>query len=99
MLELPSFGHMITSTRKFKSRDKIMLVRSRTEITTSKPLFQKTFILRWPRVANFADIIKIETMLIKTTFKDSNKLKELETISLSRYERVINHTCRLIKNT
>ena len=33
---------------------------------------QKTFSLRRPRVANFADI-KIATMFIKTTFKDSKK--------------------------
>ena len=39
-----------------------------------------TFILRRPRVAKFADIIKIGTMFIKTTFKDSNNLKELEII-------------------
>ena len=29
-----------------------------------------------PPIANFADIIKIATMFIKTTFKDSKKLKE-----------------------
>ena len=34
------------------------------------PLFQNTFILRKPRVANFADIIKVATMLVKKTFKD-----------------------------
>ena len=44
----------------------------------SLPLFQNMFILRRPRVANFADIIKIATMFIKTTFKDPEKLKELE---------------------
>ena len=33
-----------------------------------------------PRKANFANIIKTETMFIKTTFKDSKKLKELEAI-------------------
>ena len=32
-------------------------------------LFQKTFILRRPRVAIFADIIKIVTMFIKTILK------------------------------
>ena len=41
-------------------------------------IFQNTFILRRPRVANFAEIIKVSTMFIKTTFKDSKKLKELE---------------------
>ena len=37
---------------------------------TPKPLFKNTFILRRPRVANFADIIKIATMFIKATLKD-----------------------------
>ena len=35
-------------------------------------------LLRGPRVANFPDIIKISTMFIKKTFKDSKKLKELQ---------------------
>ena len=33
-----------------------------------EPLFQN-------RIDNFADIIKIATMFIKTTLKDSNKIK------------------------
>ena len=33
----------------------------------------KTFIWSRPRVVNFADIIKIATMFIKTIFKDSKK--------------------------
>ena len=33
--------------------------------------------IRHLRVANFADIIKVATMFIKATFKDSKKLKEL----------------------
>ena len=37
------------------------------------PLFQYIFILKRPRVAIFAG-----TMFIKTIFKDSKKLKELE---------------------
>ena len=40
---------------------------------TSLLLFQNTFILRKFRVPNFADIIKIATMFIKTNFKDSKK--------------------------
>ena len=35
--------------------------------------FPNTFILREPRVANFAEIIKIATMFVETTFKDSKK--------------------------
>ena len=34
-------------------------------------------LLRRPRVADFADIIKIATILIKTTFKDSSKVKRI----------------------
>ena len=36
------------------------------EIMTSEPLFQNTFILGRPRVAIFADIIKIVTMFVKS---------------------------------
>ena len=32
MLELPNFGHMITSTMQFDSLDKILLVTSWTEV-------------------------------------------------------------------
>ena len=35
----------------------------------------KYFYLRKPRAANFADIIKIITIFIKTTFKDSIRFK------------------------
>ena len=39
-------------------------------------IFQNTFILRRPRVANFTDIIKITNTYIKTTFKDSKEAKK-----------------------
>ena len=39
--------------------------------------FQNTLISRRPRVANFADIIKIATIFISKTFKDSNKVKRI----------------------
>ena len=48
-----------------------MLVTPGTEIMTS---FQNAFILKRAGVANFADIIKIAIMLIKTTFKNSKEL-------------------------
>ena len=35
MLQLPNFGHMITSTVQFEPLDKILLLTSRTEIMTS----------------------------------------------------------------
>ena len=39
-------------------------------------IFQNTFILRRPRVANFTDIIKITNTYIKTTFKDLKEAKK-----------------------
>ena len=56
------------------SQDKILLVTSCTEIMTSYALIQNTFLLRRPGVGNFVYIIKIATMLIKTTFKYSKKV-------------------------
>ena len=41
------------------------------------PYFKKP--LFW--VANFADIIRIVNIFIRTTFKDSKKLKELEVMN------------------
>ena len=35
MLELPNFGHMTKSTISFKTRDKIVLMTSWTQIMTS----------------------------------------------------------------
>ena len=43
----------------------------------SNSLFQINFILRRPKMANFAEIIKIVTIFIKSTLK---KLNELEII-------------------
>ena len=42
---------------------------------TPEPLTQNIIILRRPRVANFADTTKIATIFVKTTLKDSNKVK------------------------
>ena len=41
-------------------------------------LFQSTYILRRPRVANLANIIKIATMFIKQPLKTQKKLKKWE---------------------
>ena len=49
---------------------------------TSETLFQVTLILRNPRVANFADIIKIVIIFIKTTFKESKKVKKIRNYAL-----------------
>ena len=40
-------------------------------------LFQNNLILRRRRGANFADIIKIVTMFIKTIIQDSRKVKRI----------------------
>ena len=77
MLELQKFGHMTTSTIKFESRDKMLLGTPYTEVITSQTLFQNTLALRWHRVVIFANIIKIVTILIKTIFKDSKKVKRI----------------------
>ena len=77
MLELPNFGHMTKFTLSFESADKIVLVTSWAEIMPSKAFFQKIFISRRPGLANFADIIKILTMLIKVILKDSRKVRRI----------------------
>ena len=43
-----------------------------------KKILKNTFILRKARVANFADIIKITTKLIKKPLKNQTKLNKLE---------------------
>ena len=43
MLELPKLNLMFTAAISFSSHDKIWLVKSWTEIMTSKPFFQNTF--------------------------------------------------------
>ena len=71
MLQLPNFDHMAKFTI-FKSHGKMLLKRSWIE-----SLFQNTFILRKPRVDNFANIIKIENMFIESILKDSNKVRRI----------------------
>ena len=44
-------------------------------------MLKNTFILRKPRVANFADI-KITTKFIKKNLKDSNKVKRIRSYVL-----------------
>ena len=64
-----------------------------TSNTASEPLFQNTFILKRPRVAIFAKIIKTVTMFIKTILKEM--IKEIEImypnaiyICISRYNKI-----------
>ena len=73
MLELPNFGNMTTCTIKFDSRVKMLFLTSRTKII-SKFFYFETFISKYlfrPRVANFANIIKISIKFNKRIFKDS----------------------------
>ena len=46
----------------------------------SQTLFQKNIVLRKSRIASFDDIIKIDNIFIKTTFKDWKIVKKLETM-------------------
>ena len=54
-----------------------MLVTSWEEIITSWFLLQNIFILRRPKVTNFADIIKIKIIFIKKTFEGSKIVKRM----------------------
>ena len=76
MLELPNFGHEITSTIQSESRDKFFCdVMDRSydvPAFISKYLFE-----RRPRAANFADIIEIAIMFIKPTIQDSKKVQRI----------------------
>ena len=53
------------------------MMTSWAEIMTSQPFLQNMFVLRRPDVAIFADIIKIVTIFIKTTLKDSRKIRRI----------------------
>ena len=44
---------------------------------TSYPLFQITFILRRPRVANFTDIIKLQPRFLKQSLKTQENVKRI----------------------
>ena len=48
-----------------------------SEIMTSKPFFPKNFILRRTGIVIFADIIKIVTISITTTPKDSGIVRRI----------------------
>ena len=63
---------MNTSTIEFQSRDKILFLTTWTEIITSQPLFQNTFILRRPGAVNYPDI-KITIILIKNEMRHKSK--------------------------
>ena len=69
MLELPNLGHMTTSTIRCLSH-MINSVGDVMDRNYDLITFQSILTLRRPRVANFADIIKIVTIFIKTAFKD-----------------------------
>ena len=77
MLELSNFGQITKFTIKFESCNKILLLTSWTKTMTPQLFFQKNLILRRLGVAIFAGIIKIVTLFIKTTHKDSRKIKRI----------------------
>ena len=79
MLELLNFGDMTRSTIQFESRDKNSLVTPLAEFMTSYQFFQYVFTFRRPRVSNFADVIKVATILIKKSYKNSKKLVKKNT--------------------
>ena len=54
MLKLANFDHINTSRIEFESCNKILLLTSWPVAMASQPLFENTFILRRPGVANFA---------------------------------------------
>ena len=59
-------------------RDQMLLVMSWTEILTAYSLFENSFILRRPKVSNFAGLTKIATRLIETTFQIWKKVKRIQ---------------------
>ena len=69
MLELPNFGHMTTHLQ-YSLKHVINFVSD----VLDRNYDVINFILSWPRVANFDNIIKFGIMFIKITFKDSKKL-------------------------
>ena len=64
----------LTST-KLEIIPQYVLVRHGQKIWRHNLAFQNDSILRRPRGAKFTDIIKIATMFIKKSFKDSKKIK------------------------
>ena len=72
LLELPNFVPMTLSTVKLKSLDIFCDVM---DINYDVIIFiSNTFILKSPRVANLADIIKIAITFFKPTLKDSKEV-------------------------
>ena len=78
MLDLPNVFRMTASTIYSGSLDETLLVKSWTKNHVPIIFISKTFMLRRPRVAIFADINKIVTMFIKTIFEDSKKVKRIK---------------------
>ena len=73
ILELPNFGHMTNLQHNLSRVIKFCWWRHGHKLWRDNLYF----ILRRFRVANFADIIKIMNIFIKTVFKDSKKVKRI----------------------
>ena len=69
MLELPNFDRMTQSTMQFESRNKNFL---------GDVIDRKFDDFRRPRVANFAETIKLQPCFLKQPLKTQAKLKKLE---------------------
>ena len=57
----------------FETRDQIIWDRHVEKLGRYKPYFKVPFFIQ-SVAANFAELIKIATIFIKTIFKDSNKV-------------------------
>ena len=77
MLGLQNLGHMTTFTNDLSLVIKFFWWRHVRQTMTSQLLYENVFILRRPTEANFADIMKIPT-IIKKTFKDLKKFKRIK---------------------
>ena len=61
----------------------------------SYPLLQNTCMLRRPKEANFADIIKIAIMLIETTLTDSIVVKTIKKCIKMQFLSVFPNTTKI----
>ena len=75
MSGLPNFCHIITSTKKFESADKNLLVTSWTEVMAHNLHFKNTFILRTSRWHILLTSSKFQPFSIKETVKKSKRAK------------------------
>ena len=73
----------------------IFLVKSWTKIMTLN-FYSKNLFIRMSRIANFDDIIKIVSMFIKTTYKNSKKKIKKYKLCIRMYLHLYLHLYFLI---